>query len=303
MNFTYNNHLKYYINDRLYGFREHPYEKFTVDVGKIDKDHYSKSNWVQEQYRIAELVTHDFGSDFNVMFSGGTDSEIVLRALKHIGAKPNVFFIRFNNGYNHTDYLEAIRITDDMNIKFNVIDFDVVQFYKSGQATEFSKDIQCRQMAYLVVLHHILKLNTPSIMGGELFFQRTTNIDGGKWHYSFRENEDGAAMRFSIKYNIPLVNEWFSYTPEVMAYYIMNPKIQNLFNDRYNYKLGSPSTKNSILREYMPEIVCSMKLTGYENLLGFNFDTYQNLYNDDMVRFEPSLDGIYVDDITRKLFD
>jgi hypothetical protein len=57
MNFTLNNHLKYYIGDRLYGYRQHPYEKFTVDIGKVDKEHYAKSNWLLEQYRISVHVT------------------------------------------------------------------------------------------------------------------------------------------------------------------------------------------------------------------------------------------------------
>lgn len=303
MNFTYNNHLKYYISDRLYGYRQNPYEKFYVEVGKVDKEHYNKSNFVQELYRTAELVTEDFGKDVTVMFSGGTDSEIVLRSLKHIGAKPNIFFIKFKDDYNAHDYNEAIKIIEDLNLKLNVIEFDVIDFYKSGQAFEFSKEIQCRQLAYLVVLHNILKLNSPSIMGGELFLQRQTNTNGSKWHYTFRENEDGAAIRFSLKYNIPLVNEYFSYTPELMAYYIEHPIIQSLVSDRYNYKLSSVSTKNKVLREYIPEIVCSGKSTGYEKLMGFNQDAFYNLYKDDMVRYVPWVDGIYIDDINKQLFN
>ena len=303
MNFTHDNHLKYYVGDRLFGDRQYPHEKFVVKVGKVDKEQYAKSNYIEELYRVANLVVTDIGKDVNVMFSGGTDSEMVLRSLKHVGVNPNVFFIRFTNNYNDTDYREATKIIDDLGLKLNVIDFDVIDFYKSGQALEFATQLQCRQIAYLVVYYNILKLSGPAIMGGELMFQRLPNIYGSKWHYTFRENEDGSAMRFSLKYNIPLVYEWFSYTPEMMAYYLENPKIQSLFNTKYNYKFNSYTSKNEILREYMPEIVCSVKLTGYENLMGFNQDAYLTLYQGNQVRYEPSLDGIYIDDITKQLFD
>ena len=85
INFTHNNHLSYTIAGRRFGFRENPYEKYEVSVGSIDQDHFKKSNWLQEQYRIADLVYKELGKDFAVMFSGGADSEIILRAFKHIG--------------------------------------------------------------------------------------------------------------------------------------------------------------------------------------------------------------------------
>ena len=87
MNFTLNNHVKYYIGDRLYGYRQTPYEKYVVETGKIDKEYYKKSNYIQELYRTADLVTQDLGKSPNVMFSGGTDSEMVLRSLKFMSSK------------------------------------------------------------------------------------------------------------------------------------------------------------------------------------------------------------------------
>jgi len=304
MNFTLNNHLKYYIGGRLYGHRQHPYEKYVVEMGSIDNAYYAKSNWLQELYRTAELITEDFNKDVNVMFSGGTDSEMVLRSLKHVGTKPNVFFIRFNNNYNETDYRDALKITDDLGFKLNVMNFDVIDFYKSGQAYELSKEVQNRQIAYLAIYFNILKLNAPTIMGGELILQKIANLQGGRWHYCFRENEDAGAMRFSLKYNIPLVFEYFSYTPEIVGYYIEHPKIQRLFTDKHNYKLSNISIKNEVSKEFMPDIICpSPKLTGYEKLMGFNQETYLNLYQGDMVSYEPSVDGIYIDELTKKLFN
>jgi hypothetical protein len=302
MNFTLNNHLTYTTGNRLFGNRETPSEKFKVNVGRIDLDYYKTSNWLEEQYRTADLISKEYGKDFVVMFSGGTDSEIVLRAFNHIGIKPRVVFIKFKNDYNISDYQIAKRIADDVDMKLEAIEFDVKDFYHSGQAYEFAADIQCRQMAYLTVYHHIRQMKLPAIMGGEMMLRRHTFLNGSKWYYCFRENEDASAMRFSLKYGIPLVNEWFSYTPEMMGYYLEHPKIQWLITERYNYKTSSVSSKNDILKELMPDILDKVKTHGYEKLMGFNGETYNSLYLSHTKRLESSLDGIFIDDLYAQLF-
>lgn len=302
MNFTHNNHLTYAIGDRQFGYREEIYEKYKVSVGKIDRDHYKNSNWVKEQYRTAELIKNDFGKDFAVMFSGGTDSEICLKAFKEIGVTPRVVFIKFKGGYNQGDLDIAKYICSKLDFKLEVMEFDILDFYYSGRAWEFAGEIHCRQMAYLTVYHHIREMQMPAVMGGEMLLKRHVNADTSKWYYCFRENEDASAMRFSSKYNIPLVNEWFSYTPEMMGYYLEHPVIKWLVNTPTNGKLASVTTKNRVLYQYMPDLVRKRKTTGFEKLLGFNGETYAELYKSHVRRFESSLDGIYLDDLNKQLF-
>ena len=302
MNFTHNNHLTYTTGDRLYGYREEPTEKFKVDIGAVDKDHYAKSSWLEEQYRTADLIYKDYGKDFVVMFSGGTDSEIVLHAFKKIGVKPRAVFIKFVGDYNLPDLELAIQITNSLDIKLDIIPFDIVNFYSNGKAHEFAGELQCSQMAYLSVYHHIAKLGLPAVMGGEMLMKRHVSASGSKWFYCFRENEDASAIRFSKKYSIPLVNEWFSYTPEMMGYYLERPRIQELITNKHNGKMTSVSSKNAILNHLFPGLVKKIKTTGFEQLLGFNGESYANLANTYVKRLESSLDGIYIDDVYKKLF-
>jgi hypothetical protein len=302
MNFTQNNHLTYTIGDRLFGYRETPYEKYKVSVGKIDHDYYKTSNWLMEQYRTADAIYKEFGKDLVVMFSGGTDSEIVLRSFLKIGVVPRCCFINFIGEYNSEDRVVAQQICNELNVKLEILDFDVIDFYRSGQAHEFAEAIQCRQIAYLSVYHHIKKLQVPSVMGGEMFLRRHTDIAGSKWYYVIRENEDGSAMRFTLKYNVPLVNEWFSYTPEMMGYYLDHPAIQSLITTRFNYKLGSVSSKNAILKSLMPDLVDKVKTHGYEKLMGFNGESYRSLYLTHPKRLESSLDGIFIDELEKQLY-
>lgn len=302
LNFTHNNHLKYYIGDRLYDYRRNPFEPYRLDIGAVDLDHYLKSNWLHEQYKISELITQELGSKFSLFYSGGTDSEIVLRLLLKIGKPPDLFFIRFKNGLNHQDYTIATQVSESLGIKLNVIDVDIIDFFKSGEAWDLASEMQCSQIAYLNVYNQIKKIGMPTIMGGEPLLKRKPGKNGSTWHFWYRENEDGIAMRFSLKYNIPLIYEWFTYTPEAIGYFVEHPIMKNLVSDYHNYKLSSVSSKNIFLKQMMPDISGAPKLHGFEKLMQFNRETYFKLSHAFPKRMDNSVDGIPIDQFRIKLF-
>jgi len=105
-----------------------------------------------------------------------------------------------------------------------------------------------------------------------------------------------------MKYDIPLVNEWFSYTPEMMGYYLNEPVIQDLISNKIPHKLSSVSTKNQVLKSLMPTLIEKTKTHGYEQLMGLNIESYNSLYRSHTKRLEYSLDGIYIEDLNKQLF-
>jgi hypothetical protein len=268
-NFTINNHLKYNIGGREFGYRTSPIEAFTVTLGAVDPNHYKTSSYEQELRRTADSVYCEFGKDLVVFLSGGTDSEIVVNNFLSIGVKPRCVTIKFNNEYNKDDVFEAERIAREKGLKLDIINFDIEEFFKSGVATEFGQKLQCSQITYIMVYYNILKIGAPAVMGGEALLTRQVRNFDSAWYYTFRENEDASAMRFTNEYKIPLVNEWFSYTPELLLYYLEDPEITALVSARYNYKLSSVSSKNKILKRLCPYVIEKKKTHGFENLLAF----------------------------------
>jgi len=297
MNFTHNNHLQYYVSDRLYGTRQTAIEKFKVSVGSIDNDRYSSSNYNNELIRSAELISKDLGNDVVLFLSGGTDSEIVARSFVKLGLKPKCYTIKFKDDYNLSDVKEATELANDLNLQLEYIDFDVKDFLLSGEAIEFGKELQCSQLTYLMVYHSIRKIGAPSVMGGEVLLRRNVNTNPMSWYYCFREDEDASAMRFSLKYNLPLVNEFFSYTPELLLYYLEHSDILNLIQTQYNYKLTSVSSKNAILKKLCPDIRVRTKTHGFEQLTGFNYEASRELFRNIIPRLEPSLDGVNYNEV------
>ena len=300
MNYTLNNHLYYTIGGRKFGHRETPYEKYQVHVGQIDKDIFRTSSWRDELTRTADTVLREYGKDLVVFLSGGTDSEIVARNFLEIGHKPGCVTIKFKNDYNIDDVREAEEIAKILNLDLEIIEFDVNDFYRSGEALEFSKEIDCTQITYLMVYYHIKKLGAPSVMGGEQMLRKHVSKDTASWYHCFRENEDASAMRFSEKFKIPLVNEWFSYTPEMMLYYLEDYQIQTLVNSP-NFKVSSVSSKNTILKELFPEIRAKLKTHGFERLLGFNGEVYSKMKLHHVKKLTRSLDGIMIDTLIKQL--
>jgi len=300
INFTHNNHLKYSIGGREFGYRENSYEKFEVSLGKIDTSHFRNSSYNKELLRTADLVYKDYGKEFALFLSGGTDSEIVARNFTDIGVKPVCYCIKLEE-YNAPDVKIAIELAKELDLKLNILDFDVKEFFYSGEASEFGGSIQCTQVTYLMVYHSILKIGLPSVMGGELLMKKTISTPKSEWYYTLRENEDCSAMRFSLKYNIPLVNEWFSYTPELILYWLSCPDIENMVKNS-KFKLSSVSSKNAILKKYIPKIDLRKKTHGFEKLIAFNNEAYRSLTYDQIYRMEPSLDGILYEDALDKLF-
>jgi hypothetical protein len=292
MNFTYRNHLQYSIGGRKYGSRKTPIEKFVVSLGVIDQDQYRTSSFENELYRTAQLIREDFGKDLILFLSGGTDSEIVLRNFIHIGVKPRCVIIKFKNNYNAEEVIEAQNIANELDVKLEIIDFDVKDFFLSGAATEFGEQIQSTQITYIMVYNQILKLGAPAIMGGEAGLTKHITEDGSFWYYAFRENEDASAMRFSLKYNIPLVNEYFSYTPELLLYYLESEGVKSLISDRYNFKLTAASSKNAILETLYCGFRKKKKKHGFENLLAFNEQAYEDIGFNQIKKLEYSLDGV-----------
>ena len=299
-NFTHNNHLVYSIGGRDYDYRTNSTEKYSVRVGSIDHERYAASSYVDELHRTAQLVRSDFGKDLVLFLSGGTDSEIVLRNFVATGFKPRCVTLRFKNDYNASDLVEAQAIADELGVKLDIIDIDIEDFYYSGEAKEFGEQIQCTQITYIMVYSNVLKLGAPAVMGGEALLTRQVNLNDSYWYYTLRENEDASAMRFSHKFEVPLVNEWFSYTPELLLYWLENPLVKELVTNRYNYKLNSASSKNSILST-LYKTRPKAKTHGFEKLLDFNQEVYKELGRTQIKRLESSIDGIPYDTVIQQL--
>ena len=77
-----------------------------------------------------------------------------------------------------------------------------------------------------------------------------------------------------------------------------------VFHGLWDYLLEFSETLKDLPAKYLehPDLLEKVKTHGYEKLLGFNCETYQHLYLTHPRKLEPSLDGIFIDDLYCQLF-
>jgi hypothetical protein len=274
-NITYNDHIKFYTDNSLYGDSADPARKYRVEFGKIDVDHYRKSNYYEELKRVADIQYSIFGKELIVFLSGGLDSEIALRSYINIGIKPRCVIVRYVNSLNPgkienlNEVTDAIATANILGVDYELYDFDVLNFYLSGEAKEMAVKYRCCEFAILVYYKICMSFApNPCIFCCEVLLEKRKDIDlNPVWHIRYEETLEAATHRVCLDTGIPIVMEWYYYTPELMLYFLESPYIKTLVNNRSQY-VSSTRLKNDILRKLVHEVKDSKKSKtyGYENL-------------------------------------
>lgn len=237
------------------------------------KTTYSKStlqpkSFKEELIRTAKSTLDHFpGLRPSVLFSGGMDSEVVLRAYLEIGANPQVYIMRYENDYNLYDVSYAVTICSMLNVDYKVIDFNLKKFYENDaeQVSEVAQIDRPRALPYCKFMELVDGL--PIIGDGNLSVYRTDSDYSklGTWIYRDYEHEIGWT-KYLLEKNITGIAEWFKWTPELVLSNMELKWFNNLVSDQYEGKLGVNSTKILGYREVYPDIINRTKKTGFEEI-------------------------------------
>jgi hypothetical protein len=275
MQLTDRDHLRWSITDvltgkeRLFGKRKHDQDKFNFSLGKITSP---TSCWWVEFNRAVEKLVDTHGSNLALFYSGGSDSEIVLRSLLDKGVKPTIHTIKFKNGYNSHETNFADEFCKSVGLKQVVWDHDVDDFIASQKYLDIGLKYSCTQIAYITVVEYVRRVDVPAIMGGEVYFQKHAKNDLAvkspfEWYYIYREDEDGMTYRYSQDTGHPLINEVFTYTPEVLYSWLKTPEVKAVANNEVPGKLTLLTVKKAIYeREMGLKLIAKTKFHGYESM-------------------------------------
>lgn len=292
--FTHNDHLKFFIDDKLYSDRTNYHQIYKIIYGAPLRSNIDSSSWQKENEKAVEIIYSHFNKNINILFSGGADSEIVANQFTLKNIHPKLFFILFSSGANKDEYAMAIKSANRLNLPLNVINFNVEHFFDSGRAKRIAQETQCSQMAYLIFFEIFKQLQEPFVLGGEVFLIKQDN----KWLINFSENDDAAFIRFSIKNKIPIINEWFSFTPEMIYFFLTHPKMQNILNNPNIFR--STHSKNEVLLDLFPLVEHRTKSSSFRNCFINNSFYYHELRKSFQLS-TGNLQGVYVDDFVNSV--
>ena len=202
-----------------------------------------------------------------VFFSGGVDSELILRSYINIGANPEVFIVRYENDMNIYDVSYATIICDMLNVKYNIIDFNVQKFYENDAETA-SNQAQIDEPRMLPQLKFTDSANGLAIVGHYGSSWTRLNDDySQKSIWVWRNFEWGiGSNKYNILHNRPAIHQWWQWTPGLILSYTKLNWFSQLINDKYDGKTGPNSTKLSGFQEIYPDLMSRKKFIGFEQI-------------------------------------
>jgi hypothetical protein len=258
-----NNWYKWNYGDGPTFGRQQDNKIFTTSFscGYIDKH----SSFKEELINAAKSVIDHYTAKPSILFSGGLDSDIMLRSFLLAGARPNVYIYRYEKDYNIYDVSYAVTICSMLNIDYKIIDFNLEKFFSTDaeRLAELAQIDRPRALPYCSFLEQTDGL--PILGASDLSIHRTNDnyTTKGSWAVRCWEH-DVAWSKFIRTINKPAVGEWFKWTPGLVMSYTKTKWCQKLINDKFPGKLGVNSTKIEGYREAYPDLIDRKKQTGFE---------------------------------------
>ena len=245
----------------------------------------------------AKIMRDSFSEPFDVLLSGGIDSEIVVRTFKDLGIKHNTFIFRLENDYNIRDVNDAVAICQQINIPYKIIDFNLQNFFEQDALFYFNKSFAPRagripRLKWIEYLDNI-----PVFCDGEPYWKRMYGEDysqKSEWHLHLGEDAYTNSL-YAYDIGRTIIGDWYEYTPEIILSHMQHPTIQKLLNDQLPKKLSSWSSRYSMHQEIWPEIKTRNKLVGYEGLTGEPgsgpdfIGNFQSMYMDNVTNIKQTL--------------
>jgi len=228
--------------------------KFTPTISQPLK------SYKEELLDNTRLIRDSFREPFDLLFSGGVDSEVILRCNLELGIPLNVYIFKYENNYNLPDVTNALRICDELNVIPKVIDFNLKHFFEND-AYDIWKTGYFKSPGRLPHMKMFEYLDNIPIMG-----------DGCPWwiydkQWLFEIDEDcHSTTCYANTIGKNALADWYEYSPEVLLSHMQTPVIQQLI-------AGGPEDFNKIKYQLhnsiWPSIKIRPKLVGFEGYDNF----------------------------------
>lgn len=279
MNLTDKDHLTWYLDyadglmPQVWGSRRDDNDRLHFRVNPCE---HRPQSWAQELRSALTKLVDTHGTKLALFYSGGSDSEVVLRELVGLGVTPEVHTIKFSSDLNAHETQHADELCASLGIRPIIWQHDVDRYVQEEQYLDLGLRYQCTQIAYLTVLKYASQVNLPVVMGGEVYLQRHQHADGRvlsdqDWYYIYREDEDGVTYRYSIDTGHPVINEVMTYTPELLYSWLVHPTIARVANNEEYGKITILSVKRQAYESELGyELKAQSKFHGYERLTWTN---------------------------------
>lgn len=275
--YTHKNHFKfgYRIHDDhywMYPTPANPEHEFAVAYGVCK---YDPENFREECFRAARLIHESSDEKANILFSGGNESEIVVRSFLAQNLPFNVSILKFKNNLNLHDISFAVVFCEQYGISYDVIELDIKNFLE-GEVFDYAERTKCPSPQLPPTMWLADQIDGLPIMGsGEPYLSKVVPDDyipgkspyePSEWVFQEKERIQAWYRHFLIQ-NRPAVPGFFQYTPELMYMFLKSPVVQELVSNKREGKLSTVSTKGETYRLWFPDMIDRPKFHGFEEIM------------------------------------
>jgi hypothetical protein len=217
-------------------------------------------SYKEELLANTRSIRDSFREPFDLLFSGGVDSEVILRCNLELGIPINVFIFRYENNYNLPDVTHALRICDELNVTPTVIDFNLKKFFEND-AYDVWKTGYFKSSGRLPHMKMFEYLDNIPIMGDGCPYW----IYDKQWLFEMDEASHSATC-YANSIGKPALADWYEYSPEVLLSHMQTPIIQKLLLNKY---ADFNEIKYQLHNNIWTELQIRPKLIGFEGYDNF----------------------------------
>lgn len=278
---SFNDHFCWSYNNQPFTFRQSINEAWSVTYGRSSRP---LNSW-REENRIAaqEVLNAAQGQKIWLCFSGGIDSEILLRSFIDAKIPFAVASVRLSQNANAHDLEWAERAVKALNIKtWKIFDLDVNRFFHSGQALDYAVSTQCTSPELLSTMWLMDQVDGYPVLGsGECLLVRqyqpgyvpgVSSYDSSCPWYLIEKETVSSWYKYGIWRKRSCAPGFFQFTPQQIQAFMVDPIVQRLVANQIVGKRDSASVKHDIYANYYPELERRTKYTGYEQLSDLRID-------------------------------
>ena len=278
-NYTHDNHFKfgYFDSDmeKACWFWDPPGSEdmdWVVDFGTCE---YEPTNFKDECYRAARLITDSSDEIPNIMFSGGNESEIVVRAFLDQELPFKISILKFKKDLNLHDIAFAVTFCEQRSLSYDIVELDIKHFFEH-EVYEYANRTHCPSPQLPPTMWLADQIDGLPILGsGEPYVAKVTPdgyipgespYEPSEWR--FREKEwIQAWYRHFFQQDRPAIPGFFQYTPELMYMFLTDRVVHNLVANERVGKLSTVSTKGEIYRHWFTDMIPRPKFHGFEKVM------------------------------------
>lgn len=231
--------------------------------------HNPVDDYYTELFKHAAEIREIIKGKFDLLFSGGIDSEVILRVYKDLGIPLNVYIFKYENNINYKDYNQATKVCASLDIPYKSIDLNLQKFFENDAYDIWTK-CKVNSSGWLPHMKMTEYLDNIPIMGEAPPEWRRQPDDS--WVFILRERTKFWTMYQSVIGRTALT-DWYSYSPKLILSHMKLPRIDNLLNNRIPGKLSTVSHKCIIHKDYWEDIDIKHKMTGFEGDMNPGIDS------------------------------